>query len=91
MPSRPSDTMPSTMKLTMTIVAKTGRLIDVSEIHMTIEPQIPRTFAPSASWPPRVREHDVAGGEAFDDLDTGAIGEALGHFDRRSPCRRRLS
>ena len=36
MPSRPSDTMPSTMKLTMTIVAKTGRLIEVSEIHMTI-------------------------------------------------------
>ena len=34
MPSRPSDTMPSTMKLTMTIVAKTGRLIEVSEIHM---------------------------------------------------------
>ena len=35
MPRRPSDTMPSTMKLTMTIVAKTGRLIEVSEIHMT--------------------------------------------------------
>ena len=28
------DTMPSTMKLTMTIVAKTGRLMDVSEIHI---------------------------------------------------------
>jgi hypothetical protein len=26
--------MPSTMKLTITIVAKTGRLMDVSEIHM---------------------------------------------------------
>ncbi len=35
MPSRPRETAPSTMKLTMTIVAKTGRLIDVSEIHMT--------------------------------------------------------
>ena len=34
MPRRPSDTMPSTMKLTMTIVAKTGRLIEVSEIHI---------------------------------------------------------
>ena len=26
--------MPSTMKLMMTIVAKTGRLMEVSEIHM---------------------------------------------------------
>ena len=34
MPRRPSETMPSTMKLTMTIVAKTGRLIEVSEIHI---------------------------------------------------------
>src|SRR5215204_6139681 len=34
MPRRVSDTTPSTMKLTMTIVAKTGRLIDVSEIHI---------------------------------------------------------
>ena len=34
MPSRVIDTMPSTMKLMMTIVAKTGRLIEVSEIHI---------------------------------------------------------
>ena len=34
MPSRVIDTTPSTMKLMMTIVAKTGRLIEVSEIHM---------------------------------------------------------
>ena len=34
MPSLVIDTMPSTMKLTMTIVAKTGRLIEVSEIHI---------------------------------------------------------
>ena len=34
MPSRPIDTTPSTMKLRMTIEAKTGRLIEVSEIHM---------------------------------------------------------
>jgi hypothetical protein len=33
-PSRPIDTRPSTMKLTMNIVAKTGRLIEVFEIHM---------------------------------------------------------
>ena len=31
MPSRVIDTMPSTMKLTMNIVAKTGRLMDVSK------------------------------------------------------------
>src|SRR5689334_11415133 len=35
MPRRVSDTMPSTMKLTITIVANTGLLMDVSEIHMT--------------------------------------------------------
>src|SRR4051794_37914867 len=35
MPRRVSETTPSTMKLTMTIVAKTGRLMEVSEIHMT--------------------------------------------------------
>ena len=34
MPRRVMDTMPSTMKLTMTIVAKTGRLMEVSEIHI---------------------------------------------------------
>ena len=34
MPSRVIDTMPSTMKLMMTIVAKTGRLIEVSDIHI---------------------------------------------------------
>ena len=34
MPRRVIETAPSTMKLTMTIVAKTGRLMDVSEIHM---------------------------------------------------------
>src|SRR5688572_25757914 len=37
MPRRPSDTIPRTMKLTITIVAKTGRLIDVSDIHMEVE------------------------------------------------------
>ena len=36
MPSRPIDTTPSTMKLRMTIEAKTGRLIEVSEIHMGV-------------------------------------------------------
>ena len=34
MPSRVIDTTPSTMKLMMTIVAKTGRLIEVSDIHI---------------------------------------------------------
>ena len=34
MPRRVIETAPSTMKLTMTIVAKTGRLMDVSDIHM---------------------------------------------------------
>jgi hypothetical protein len=34
MPSRVIDTMPSTMKLMMTIVAKTGRLMEVLEIHI---------------------------------------------------------
>jgi hypothetical protein len=34
MPRRVIDTIPSTMKLMMTIVAKTGRLIEVSEIHI---------------------------------------------------------
>ncbi len=37
MPSRVIDTTPSTMKLMMTIVAKTGRLIAVSDIHMGIQ------------------------------------------------------
>ena len=36
MPSRVIDTTPRTMKLRMTIVAKTGRLIEVSEIHMAM-------------------------------------------------------
>ncbi len=35
MPSRDIDTMPSTMKLMMNIVAKTGRLIEMSEIHIS--------------------------------------------------------
>src|SRR6187401_3635473 len=35
-PSRVIDTIPSTTKLRMNIVAKTGRLMEVSEIHMTI-------------------------------------------------------
>ena len=34
MPSRVIDTIPSTTKLRMNIVAKTGRLMEVSEIHM---------------------------------------------------------
>ena len=34
MPSLVIDTTPSTMKLMMTIVAKTGRRMEMSEIHM---------------------------------------------------------
>ncbi len=34
MPSLVIETMPSTMKLMMTIVAKTGRLMEVSDIHI---------------------------------------------------------
>ncbi len=36
MPRRPIETRPSTTKLMMIMVAKTGRLIDVSEIHMAM-------------------------------------------------------
>ncbi len=36
MPRRPIETSPSTTKLMMVMVAKTGRLMDVSEIHMTV-------------------------------------------------------
>ncbi len=44
-PSRFIDTMPSTMKLTMNIVAKTGRLMERSEIHITkIQRDAARTF-----------------------------------------------
>src|SRR5688500_1051591 len=35
MPSLVNDTTPSTMKLMMTIVAKTGRRMEISEIHMS--------------------------------------------------------
>ena len=78
MPSRVIDTMPSTMKLTMTIVAKTGRLMEVSEIHMmpltgAVATDalaradcdgIARTFVPAAIGLPRVGDDRVAGGEA---------------------------
>jgi hypothetical protein len=38
MPRRVIDTIPRTMKLTMTMVAKTGRLMEVSEIHIKSDP-----------------------------------------------------
>src|SRR4029453_2970167 len=87
MPRRPRETMPSTMKLTMTIVAKTGRLIDVSEIHMTaLVCQLSafgnatdlRTGGELAS---SVGEHRVARGEAFDNLHARAVGESLHDLD----------
>jgi hypothetical protein len=37
-PRRLIDTIPSTMKLRMTIVAKTGRLMEVFEIHIYAVP-----------------------------------------------------
>ena len=43
MPRRPSETSPSTTKLRIAIVAKTGRLMDVSEIHMTSATQEKRS------------------------------------------------
>src|SRR5688572_25814073 len=97
MPSRPSETMPSTMKLTMTIVAKTGRLMDVSEIHIAFVLATGywllatgyRLLADSADLRPggqlasRVGEHGVAGGEARDDLHARAVRETFGDLDNR--------
>src|SRR6187401_2446725 len=89
MPSRPRETMPSTMKLTMTIVAKTGRLIDVSEIHMTALVYQLSAFGNAADLrtggelASRIGEHRVARGEAFDNLHTGAVGEPFDHLDHR--------
>src|SRR4030095_15467157 len=82
MPRRPRDTMLSTMKLTMTIVAKTGRLIDVSEIHMTALVDQLSAFGNAADLrsggelASRIGEHGVTRGEAFDDLHASAGAEA---------------
>src|SRR4029453_431154 len=81
--------MPSTMKLTMTIVAKTGRLIDVSEIHMTALVYQLSAFGNAADLrsggelASRIGEHGVTRGEAFDDLHASAVGESFDDLDDR--------
>src|SRR5262245_8624838 len=85
MPRRDIDTTPSTMKLMMTIVAKTGRLIDVSEIHMAFGSRL----AALDDWlhacvgrqlAAGVRNHVIALAEARDDLHLLPVGQA---FDDR--------
>src|SRR5262245_59090532 len=91
-PSRLMDTMPSTMKLMMTIVAKTGRLMEVIEIHMmtpattgrnlllrdgTIDADGPHRRAGLDRLAP-VGDDEIASREPGENLHARVVAQALG-------------
>ena len=61
MPSLVIDTTPSTMKLMMTIVAKTGRRMEMSEIHISAYfERTGFTLVPDGDVLARIGKDDVA-------------------------------
>ena len=89
MPSLVSDTTPSTMKLMMTIVAKTGRRIEMSEIHISVSTarDTGLTFVPDGDVLPRVRHDHVARVQPFGDLHQRARRSLPQPPEPRAPCR----
>src|SRR5262245_54414089 len=79
-PSLVIDTTPSTMKLMMIIVAKTGRRMETFEIHMErSESANGNRVHPGAcsDLTARVGEDDVAGRQAGGDLNQRAVAQTL--------------
>src|ERR1043165_7873003 len=83
MPRRVIETRPSTTKLRMNIVAKTGRRIEMSEIHMALLLHEHRAdLRAGRDVTPRIGDDDVAGMQAAGNLHLGGVRQALGdrHF-----------
>src|SRR5687767_8375773 len=83
MPSRIIDTTPSTMKLMMNIVAKTGRRMERSEIHITRLLHEDRVhFAAGPHVLAGIGHDRVSRLEAGGNLDHAAVGQPFsdGHF-----------
>src|SRR5258705_7450150 len=79
MPSLVIDTMPSTRKLTMNIVANTGRRIDVSEIHISLPRKNRINLRARRDIAPCVGDDNVAGLQAIGNLHVRGVGEPFGH------------